>query len=123
MLALLQEGDVSCAYCSTQVGLDRPKEEMPAAKLDPCAHVVCNGCLQKYHEDMEKVKRGVEIACPNCSTPLRESNLQPFQFANVDVGQVSPGSHLVSTKFAKIVEDIRMHGTADKWYVLLLLYL
>jgi len=119
MLAFLQEGDVSCAYCSTQVGLDRPKEEMPSAKLDPCAHVVCNSCLEKYHEDLEKVKQGFEIACPNCSTPLEEGNPKPFQLANVDVGQVSPGGHFVSTKFVKIMEDIRMHSTADKWYVLL----
>jgi SWI/SNF-related matrix-associated actin-dependent regulator of chromatin subfamily A3 len=119
LLARLQEGTVFCAYCSVQVGFDGPSDETPVAELVGCGHIVCRGCLELYHEDLQRIKEGFEIACRTCSVPLAEenSNIDSPQGAEVVNAPGSPGAQSASTKFASVLEDIKCSIPLNKWYV------
>ncbi|OCL05743.1 hypothetical protein AOQ84DRAFT_412772 [Glonium stellatum] len=54
-LALLQEGAASCAYCNEDVISDGAKEDSVAGQLPACSHLVCQGCIQRYEEDLERL--------------------------------------------------------------------
>lgn len=118
MLALLQTGTTTCAYCGREVNMDTdgPKAESAVARLVPCSHVVCGDCLGDYQNDTEKIREGVEVKCPECLEPLERERSTSVE--GPETGLRSPLPNTVSSKFTRIVEDLKEHKSKEKRYAL-----
>jgi SNF2 family DNA or RNA helicase len=114
--ALMQEASLFCVYCDAEIRLDGSEDDFPAAMLSPCSHLVCYSCHKTYIEDLKRVTKGFEVRCLNCSTALNTDGTTFKKRTMEDTEQDEP--HTVSTKFAKLVQDIKIHQGTDKWYVL-----
>ena len=118
-LAILQEGTASCAYCSEDIISDGAKEDSVAGQLPACSHVVCQGCIRQYEEDLERLNEGFEVSCPLCKVPLEE-DVERSEIRTAAFGpQVCHPEDGISTKLSKLLEDVNKHRFTEKWYVLL----
>jgi SWI/SNF-related matrix-associated actin-dependent regulator of chromatin subfamily A3 len=107
-IPLLHGGTSSCAYCGIEAAAEGFTERFQNAGLLACSHIVCDGCLEIYLEDLESTKAGVEIVCPNCSvTEKSHSHLPPEE--------LSQKEEIVSTKLERLLEDVELHRHTDKW--------
>ena len=117
-LAILQEGTASCAYCSEDIISDGAKEDSVAGQLPACSHVVCQGCIRQYEDDLERLNEGFEVACPLCKIPLEE-DLERSKIGTAVFGpQICHLEDGTSTKLSKLLEDVKKHRFTEKWYVL-----
>jgi SWI/SNF-related matrix-associated actin-dependent regulator of chromatin subfamily A3 len=114
-LALLQEGSASCARCGIEVISDEAEKDFLSEQLPACSHVVCEGCIQQYQEDLQRPNEGSEAACPVCKVSLNEDFALGEKRAAIDRSQVSLSEDGVSTKLSKLLEDIKEHRYSDKW--------
>jgi SNF2 family DNA or RNA helicase len=112
LLALLQEGNISCAVCESQISLDGTEDDQPAAKLEPCDHFICKGCFKKYPTE-ERIRKAFNSTCPGCSTPLHENCFLPLP-DNYE-RELNPGMSFISTKFVEIIKDIKKQDPSEKW--------
>lgn len=113
-LAILQEGTASCAYCSEDITSDGAKEDSVAGQLPACSHVVCQGCIRHYEEDLERLNEGFEVACPLCKVPLEE-DLERSEIQTAVFGpQVCHPEDGISTKLSKLLEDVKKHRFTEK---------
>ena len=117
-LAILQEGTASCAYCSKDIISDGAREDSVAGQLPACSHVVCQGCIQQYEEDLERLNEGFKVACPLCKVPLEEDLERSEIRTAVFDPQVCHPEDGISTKLSKLLEDVEKHRFTEKWYVL-----
>jgi hypothetical protein len=116
-LAILQEGTASCAYCSEDIISDGAKEDSVAGQLPACSHVVCQGCIRQYEDDLGRLNEGFEVACPLCKVPLEE-DLERSKIGTAVFGpQVCYLEDGTSTKLSKLLEDVKEHRFTEKWYV------
>jgi SWI/SNF-related matrix-associated actin-dependent regulator of chromatin subfamily A3 len=114
-LALLQDGPTICAYCCEDVVIDDAADGCIADRLQACSHIVCGVCVPQYHEDLERLRDGFDIACPLCKEPLQELNLLRENVPTSGEIQPSLTSDGISTKLSKLIEDVREHRFSDKW--------
>jgi hypothetical protein len=117
-LAILQEGTASCAYCREDVISDGAKEDFVAGQLPACSHIVCQGCIWRYEEDLERLSEGIEVACPLCKVPLKEDLERSENRSAVCDPQTSLPEDGTSTKLSKLLENVKEHRFTEKWYVL-----
>ena len=121
-LAILQEGTASCAYCSEDVISDGAKEDSVAGQLPACSHIVCQGCIWRYEEDLERLSEGIEVACPLCKIPLKEDLERSENRSAIFNPQASLPEDGTSTKLSKLLEDVKEHRFIEKWCVLPYIY-
>ncbi|KAF2178018.1 hypothetical protein K469DRAFT_600904, partial [Zopfia rhizophila CBS 207.26] len=101
ILAILQEGSASCAYCGGEVSTDGQKSDYAAAKMPACSHIVCGA------------------KCPLCSILLEPDRLRSPSHDTIAAVESSPHVKFVSSKFSKLLEDINEHKTREKRYVII----
>jgi len=112
-LAQFQDGTAICAYCGEDVAADGSVEDCVAGRLETCSHIVCDACMYRYLEDLERLREGFDVACPLCKAPLQEENTVRQGFDNES--RSSPEASGVSTKLFKLLEDIKRYRYSDKW--------
>jgi SWI/SNF-related matrix-associated actin-dependent regulator of chromatin subfamily A3 len=108
--ALLQDGPATCVYCGIEIAADGSEEESLALKLPSCAHLVCFGCRETYLADLEK-----SANCPTCSVALQKGSATLLQQAASRVDGTEQADEYISTKFKKLLEDVKAHLSTEKW--------
>ena len=112
---LLQGGWATCAYCGTEIAQDDSHSPATTTGIPGCSHIVCRECTDKYERDLQILGRGEEVTCPLCSTPLLADKPSTPTRSPVHSVESALSGGFISTKFAKIIADIKTHRTIERW--------
>jgi SWI/SNF-related matrix-associated actin-dependent regulator of chromatin subfamily A3 len=115
LLEFLQDGLKLCVYCDAEIAPDRSKDELPGARLLACSHLVCRGCLNAYKEDLERIREGFDISCLKCSALMIDDPLDGANMSQDEMVLTPNPQTYASTKFERILKDIKEHLSTDKW--------
>lgn len=112
VMALLQTGPTSCAYCGREIDLGGTEVATPVTLLSPCSHLVCGDCQSDHQEIVLGTVEGMGLKCPECSELLDSEGSTTLE--TPDTALPSPRSDGISSKFMKIVSDLKQQHTTEK---------